>query len=98
MLRIEVKSEALSVKEGTSKAGRPYSIREQTAYVSVPDSMDPTTMLTQRIAIALDNGQQPYKPGVYQLSPTSFEVSRYGSLMVGRVKLLGAASSVKAAA
>lgn len=88
MLKVEIKSQEVNVKEGVSKGtGKPYRIVEQSGYVSMPDLKDPSVMLTRRISITLDDNQKPFPPGAYTINDTSFYVNNFGALLLGRLKL-----------
>lgn len=93
MLKIVVKSQEVEIKKGTSRAGKPYVISEQTVYLQTADEV-------RRFSVALKTGQTPYAPGEYALAPESFTVGQWGSLEIGRVELVripAAASGSKAA-
>jgi len=76
MLRVEVKSDAVTVKEGIGKAsGKPYSIREQAAYLFTGDAYPVA------VTIGLSDGQKPFAPGLYMTPPSCFEV-KFGQVSV----------------
>jgi hypothetical protein len=78
MLVIEIESTDLNVKSGTSaRTGKPYQIREQTAYVHIPPNKYP-----QPVKITLDDDAQAYAPGKYQLADSSFFVGRFDDLQM----------------
>lgn len=78
MLLIEVESTEVKIKSGTSaRTGKPYQIREQTAYVHIPPAKYP-----QPIKVTLDDNAQPYAPGKYMLDDTSFYVGRFDDLQM----------------
>ena len=81
MLRIEVKSDEVNEKNGTSN-GRSYSIREQDAYWHQDGKPYPVL-----VKVNLDRNDAPYKPGFYQVLASSFYVGKYGQLMLGRLQL-----------
>lgn len=63
-MKIEIKSNDVNVKSGTAKrTGRPYTIREQVGYLHVQGEAYP-----QRCVLNLEEGQEPYAPGVYETS------------------------------
>lgn len=74
---IEIVSNAVRNRSGTSGKGKPYSIDEQEAYVHKPGQAYP-----DKIRLTLDKGQQPYQPGNYDLHPESFYTDRFGALAV----------------
>lgn len=78
MIRIEIESQAFKTKTGTSqKTGKPYTIREQSAFLFRDGEKYP-----ERIALILDDSATPYPPGSYSLHPSSFSVNRYYQLQV----------------
>lgn len=78
-MKIEVKSADVNVKSGTSKkSGKPYSIREQVAYLHVQGEAYP-----QRCVLQLEDDQQPYAPGVYDTANELY-VGDFGRLSVSR--------------
>jgi len=90
-MRIQIRSVDVEVKSGISKAGKPYSIPEQKAYV-VDDEM----VLPFRVSLGRD--QSPFAPGFYSLSASSFGITPWGSLELERVKLEPESPPVKLAA
>jgi len=81
-MMVEVQSPQVRVKSGTSaKSGRPYTIREQDGWLQLPDQPYP-----QKIVLNLEEGDDPYPVGRYQIAPGSFFVGRFGELQV-RVRL-----------
>ena len=99
-IKIEIKSEEFDVKSGTSnRTGKPYSMREQVGWGFFVDPKGAPYPYPQRVRLTLEEGEAPYKPGMYQLSPTSFYPDRYDQI-VCRAKLLpiAAAASARAAA
>lgn len=98
-LRIEVKSPEVTEKNGVSaKTGKPYSIREQTAYASVFDKDGKPAPYPVRISVQLEPNQPPYQPGAYQVDPRCIWVDRFGSLVLGRLKLQPVVQQTRAAA
>lgn len=84
---IEIKDNTVEVKSGVARAtGRGYEIQEQTGYLVTSDER-------KRVVISLRKGQQPYKPGRYEISAESFVVDQFGSLKIGRLMLLPAVGS-----
>lgn len=76
MLKIEIKSTEVVNKSGTAaRSGKPYSINEQSAYFHQPGKEYPI-----EINITLQDGQNSYAPGFYDLDESSFFVGRFGSL------------------
>lgn len=88
MIKVEVQSAEVISKSGTSaKTGKPYSIREQAAYAYLYDRNGNAEPHPRPIRIGLDDGQNPYSPGNYLLTPESIFVGGFGELKFGRVKL-----------
>jgi hypothetical protein len=78
-MKIEVKSNEVNVKSGNAKrTGQPYTIREQTAYLHVEGEAYP-----QRCVLNLEEGQEPYVPGIYETSNELY-VGDFGRLAVSR--------------
>lgn len=72
MIKIEVQSSEVHVKQGTSgKTGKPYSIREQEAWGWFADQQGKPHPHPMRVRLTLDNEQAPYTPGVYLLQPAT---------------------------
>jgi len=78
MLKILVKSAEVFVKSGISgRTQKPYTIREQLAYVDLGKAFP------VEIKLSLPDGRpDAYPVGVYELDPSSFFVGRFGELMV----------------
>ncbi|YCH23993.1 G5P family DNA-binding protein [Pseudomonas sp. D1-3] len=75
---VEIHSAEFSTKSGTSaRTNKPYSIREQVAYVHIGDVPYPT-----QIKITLDDGKPSYAPGKYHLADDSFFVGQYADLKI----------------
>lgn len=84
-LAVEVKSEEVQERRGTSKLGKPYVIREQHAYIDLGKAYP------SEFRFNLDDQQRPYVPGRYVVDPKCLYIDRYGSLALGRIRLLAAA-------
>jgi len=84
MIRIEItQSQATATtRSGTSNDGRPYSIRQQSAYAYLGGEYP--EMFTFR----LDNDQAPYPTGLYILDASSVIVGNYSRLSIGNIKLI----------
>ncbi len=77
-IQIEIESSEVVIKSGNSaKTGKPYQIREQKAYVTLPGQKYP-----QNIKVTLDDNAQPYAPGLYTVGPDSFFVGRFEDLQM----------------
>lgn len=87
----EVKSEEVNEKRGTSRAGKPYIIREQVAY------MDIGKAYPVEVKINL-NDLVPFKPGRYELTKECFYVMRFGEVGVDLAKARPVAGAGRAAA
>lgn len=83
-VRFEVKSEEVKEKRGTSKAGRPYLIREQSAY------MDTGKAYPVEVKVSLDD-LAPLKVGTYEIGKECFYVQRFGDVAVdlSKARLVG---------
>lgn len=69
-----------SVKSGTRRDGRAYSIREQECWLHSNGEI-------RKVTVPLSREQEAYKPGIYELDDQSFEVGRFGQLEIGRAVL-----------
>jgi hypothetical protein len=99
-IKIEIKSADVDVRNGTSqRTGKPYSIREQVGWGYFVDPKGALYPYPQRVRLTLDEGEEPYKPGTYQLAAASFYPDRFDQI-VCRAKLqpIAAAASSRAAA
>ena len=78
-MKIEVKSEEVNTKTGFAKAsGKPYSIREQFAYLHVPGDAYPV-----KCSLQLEDEQAPYPVGLYETTNELY-VGDFGRLNVSR--------------
>jgi len=76
MLKIEIDSETVTTRSGTSeRTGKAWEIREQKGYVTLPESKYP-----KEIKITLDDNAPPYAKGFYTISPASFFVGKFETL------------------
>lgn len=83
MLKIQVETMVVDAKNGTSaKTGKPYSIREQEAWMYGFDREGKPHPHPQRIRLTLDDDQQPYPVGTYQLDPSSIYVDRFNQIAI----------------
>lgn len=76
MLKIEVKSVEVQTKEGTSKRGKPYSMRTQYAWAHLGKAYP------EEVRITLGDDQAPFAPGFYTLSPKCFHLNQWGEVAV----------------
>lgn len=97
MLKIQVETAVVDVKTGTSaKTGKPYSIREQEAWAFLFDRSGKPHPHPTKIRLTLDDDQQPYEIGTYQLDLSSIYADRFGQLAL-RAKLFRPVAASKAA-
>lgn len=97
MLKIQVETTMVDAKNGTSaKTGKPYSIREQEAWMFGYDREGKPHPHPQRIRLTLDDDQQPYQLGTYQLDPSSIYVDRFNQIAIrARLRRMVAAPSAQ---
>lgn len=102
MIRIEIKSAEVASKNVTIKngprTGQIATIREQTAWAHLCDRNGQPQPYPSQISLSLEENAQPYPPGIYTISPSSFYVNRFRRLELGRSVLVPAQAAVKAAA
>jgi len=97
MLKVQVETTVFNLKQGTSaKTGKPYSIREQEAWMFGYGRDGKQQPHPQKIKITLDDDQNPYEVGTYQIDPASLYVDRFGQVAI-RVRLRQIAQAAKAA-
>ena len=97
MLKVQVETTMFDLKQGTSaKTGKPYSIREQEAWMFGYGRDGKPQPHPQKIKLTLDDDQQPYETGTYQIDPASLYVDRFGQVAI-RVRLRQIAQAAKAA-
>jgi len=97
MLKVQVETTVFDLKQGTSaKTGKPYSIREQEAWMFGYGRDGKPQPHPQKIKLTLDDDQNPYEVGTYQIDPASLYVDRFGQVAI-RVRLRAIAQSAKAA-
>lgn len=82
MIRIEVKSNAVVTREGTSKSGRPYKLIEQRGWLHGAKDYP------VEVAFILETGQLPFAPGFYVADSSCVTVDRFGTaaLQLNRMK------------
>jgi len=97
MLKVQVETTVFDLKQGTSaKTGKPYSIREQEAWMFGYGRDGKPQPHPQKIKLTLDDDQNPYEVGTYQIDPASLYVDRFGQVAI-RVRLRAIAQAAKAA-
>jgi hypothetical protein len=76
-LFIEVREANIVPKHGTSrKTGKPYSMYEQAAFVSLP------TGESRKVTLSHEEGDQPLPVGRYQPKPSAVWVGDFGALSI----------------
>ena len=80
-MKIEVKTTEVKEKKGTSQKGKPYSIREQSAYLDIGKAYP------VEVTIALDNGMSAFSPGIYEITTKCFFVKSFGQIGVDLSKI-----------
>lgn len=78
MQRIEILSDKVHTKSGTSKKGKPYEIREQDAVLH-----DTAKKYPQECRVLVPDGEQPFTAGVYEIE-SPFSIGQFDSLQVNR--------------
>ena len=82
-MKILIDSAEVKTKSGTSKAGRPYTIREQEGYLE-SGKRYPTA-----IKLNLENDQPAHPPGEYSIDfDKSVYADRFGSLALSSSPVL----------
>jgi len=83
-MKVQVMSDAVETRSFPARDGKAAThFREQKAAVIREGDFPLPFKLT------LDDDQQPYRPGTYELCPTSLQSSKFGGLEFGRrVRLL----------
>lgn len=96
-IRIEVKNSQVAERSG-EKNGKPWTIRNQTAWAYTFDREGKANDYPLRIEIQLEKDQSAYAPGNYSVAPTSFMVGDYDKLALGRLALIPVTARAAAAA
>lgn len=86
-IRIEIDSVEVFHKSGTSKAGKPFSLREQKGHAFLLNEYGKPRKYPQEIRFILEGESDPYPVGQYTLALSSLYVGRFGNLEVGNLKL-----------
>lgn len=99
MIQIKIEDVAVETKQGTSsKTGKPYSIREQTAWGLFCDQNGKQHPHPMRIRLTLDDQAAPYPVGTYTLAPESLYPDRFGQITIrAKLRPVAAAAAPKAA-
>lgn len=75
---IEVHSTEVETRSGETKAGKPWEMTTQAAWVRLLGHPFPT-----QIKISLDNKNKPLSPGIYKLDPAQvLKVGNFNSLEI----------------
>ncbi|WP_049544675.1 single-stranded DNA-binding protein [Vibrio nigripulchritudo] len=82
VVEIFAENESLDVREGVNDKGKPWKMITQIGYAYTGGKF-PVEM-----KIKLSEGTPAYKAGKYYLAPSSFVVSAFGDLGIGRETLL----------
>lgn len=84
MLKVTVETTVVDVKNGTSaKTGKPYSIREQEAWIFAYGKDGKPYPHPQKFKVTLDDDQpEPYPLGQYIIDPASLYIDRFGQLAI----------------
>jgi hypothetical protein len=86
-----VKEAAVTTKSGQGKNGKPYTIREQNAWLHTGKAYP------QEVRIRLGDDGAPFAPGEYELTDRCFWVDRWGSVNVDLAHMVRCAPKVAAA-
>lgn len=91
-IRIEVKSGVatsrnVNVTKGRN-AGSVMQMVEQEAWAFLTDRNGNPAPYPSRIVLDLEQGQQPYPPGMYTFAPQSFYVGDFSKVKIGRPVLV----------
>lgn len=92
MWKVEVEKAVIETKNGTSaRTGKPYSIREQEAWVYAFDENGHPYKHAQKVSVMLPDSQaNPYPVGLYFVHPGSVYVDKWGQASL-KVRLMQAA-------
>lgn len=83
MIKVTIAQTTVRELKGTSaKTGRPYHMRFQNAYGHTVDKEGNQPPYPEKFEVQLEEDQQPYQPGDYQLHPSSLYIDRDGRLAV----------------
>lgn len=85
-MRVQIKSADVVARSGVSSKGKPYTLNEQTAWVSFSDGQ------VRKFKLVVDHA---YPVGDYEVSDDSYTVDRFDNLGLARVKLVPVAAAVR---
>lgn len=99
MLKVTVETTVVDVKTGISaKTGKPYSIRDQEAWILAYGKDGKPYPHPQKFKVTLDDDQpEPYPLGQYIIDPASIYIDRFGQLAI-RARLRAQPAQVAKAA
>jgi len=80
-MSIRIKDGTVEVVRGTSKAGKAYELRKQSAFLHAGEEV-------RALKIVLGRDQAPYAVGVYEIDQRCFDVNGYGDLFINRLRLI----------
>jgi hypothetical protein len=82
MLKISITSTAVHTKSGIGKNGRPYEIREQSAWVHLYDQDGKANPFPTGMMLMLDKNAAPFAVGDYIMQLASIQSGSFGSLKI----------------
>jgi len=89
VFKIEIISKVVRTKQVTAKVGgKQYTFHEQEAFAFIPDADGVVGKYPTPLKLSHDEPKEAYGPGFYMVAPSSFYVDGYGTLTLGRVKLV----------
>lgn len=99
MLKVEVVTSMVDTKGGISaKTNKPYSIREQEAWVTFYSREGKPNPHPSKVKLTLDADQDPYEIGDYIIDPASLYADRFGQIAIrARLRRSVQAAQAKAA-
>lgn len=82
MHKITITSTAVHTKSGIGKNGRPYEIREQSAWIHLVGEDGKPHPYPTGMMLMLDKQASPYAIGDYILHPSSIQPGQFGALKI----------------
>jgi hypothetical protein len=99
MIKVEITSTEVMTKNGISKVGKPYTIREQSGFAHLVGKDGQAQKYPQGIRVNLEDDQAAFPVGMYELAASSLYVGKFGQLAIGRIQLRAlTASAMRSAA
>jgi hypothetical protein len=89
-MKIVCVNPAITVKEGTTKAGKPYRMRIQTLV------LDNGEFDRKPFNYVLGNDEAALTPGEYTIAPSAYFIDQYQELQFGRLKVVPMDAAEKA--